>query len=242
MWWLPPSTRATEVSDTYIVRSSGEKARPFGWIEHVGGDRHLARRPVDAVDEAAGLLGVGLVALGVVEDPVRRVGEPDRPIRRDDDVIGRVEPPALEPVDDGRPRAVALVARDPAQAVLAGEDGAVVVERVAVREVGRLEQDRIAIGVGPAADRVAPDIAPQDGVLVGDVDGALGPAGAIGVGRDRRAVGDQAVEARVEDDPGDRLRGTEARLIAPPRRVAGRRADGPRADARPDGARGRARS
>ena len=32
MWWLPPSIRATDVSDTYIVRSSGENARPFGWM------------------------------------------------------------------------------------------------------------------------------------------------------------------------------------------------------------------
>ena len=31
MWWLPPSIRAAEVSDTYSTRSSGEKARPFGW-------------------------------------------------------------------------------------------------------------------------------------------------------------------------------------------------------------------
>ena len=54
----------------------------------------------------------------------------------DDDVVGRVEPRAPVAVDDGRPRAVALVARDAARPVLAGEDPAVVVERVTVGEVG----------------------------------------------------------------------------------------------------------
>ncbi len=57
-------------------------------------DRQLARGAVQAVDEAALQLGIGLVALGIVEDPVRRVGEPDRAIGGDDDVVGRVEPRA----------------------------------------------------------------------------------------------------------------------------------------------------
>ena len=114
-------------------------------------------------------------------------------------------------VDDGRPRTVALVAGDAAQAVLAGEDRAVVVERVAVGEIGRLEQDAVAIGVGPAADRVAADVAPQDGILVGHVDGALRPDRAAGVWGDRCRFGDQALESRVGHDPRDPLRHAEAR-------------------------------
>ena len=175
------------------------------------GDRQLAGRPVQAVDEAAVLLGVGLVALGIVEDPVWRVAEPDRAVGGDDDVVGRVEPRPAEPVHDGRSRPIALVARDPAQAVLAGEDRAVVVERVAVGEVGRLEEDGVAVGVGPAADRVASDVAPQHGVLVWDVDGPLGPDRAAGVGRDRRPVRDETVETRVEDDARDGLGGAQGR-------------------------------
>ena len=31
MWWLPPGTRAIDVSDTYRIVSSGENARPLGW-------------------------------------------------------------------------------------------------------------------------------------------------------------------------------------------------------------------
>ena len=164
-----------------MTLSSGEKASPFGWTRSRLATVTSPDLSVHAVDEAAVLLGVGLVALRVVEDPVRRIGEPDRAVGGDDDVVRRVEPPGPEPVDHRRARAVAFVARDPAPAVLAGEDRAVVVERVAVGEVRRLEQDLIAVGIGPAADGVAPDVAPEDGVLVGDVDGSLGPDGAVGV-------------------------------------------------------------
>jgi hypothetical protein len=47
------------VSETYSVRSSAEKASPFGWIEVVGHDARHAGRGIDAVDVAAADLALG---------------------------------------------------------------------------------------------------------------------------------------------------------------------------------------
>ena len=220
MWWLPPPGRAIEVSETYIDALVGREGEPVRVDEVAAGDRHLAARPVDAVDEAAVLLGVGLVALGVVEDPVRRIGEPDRAVGGDDDVVRRVEPPAPEPVDDRRARAVALVARDPAQAVLAGEDRAVVVERVAVGEVRRLEEDadrrrRPTSGGRRCSGRRSTGRRPRRG-------GRRGPrprwrrrrAGVIGVpsGTRRSKRGSKATRVTGTDTPSRSLIGRPPRL------------------------------
>ena len=82
----------------------GRERQPVGVDQEVGRLRQLARRAIEAEDEAATKLGVGLVALAVVEDPVRRIGEPDRPVGGDDQVVRGVEPVAL---DSDRPRSSA---------------------------------------------------------------------------------------------------------------------------------------
>ena len=107
--------------------------------EVVAHDGQLAGHPIEPEDEAAAQLRVGLVALVVVKDPVRRIGEPDRAVGRHDDVIRGVEPLALEAIHDRRPRPVRLVARHAPRAVLAGKDPRVLVERVAVREIRAVE-------------------------------------------------------------------------------------------------------
>ena len=67
----------------HVERPLVERERePVGVDEGVGRDGQLAGRAVQPEDEAATQLGVGLVALPVVEDPVGRVGEPDRAVRR----------------------------------------------------------------------------------------------------------------------------------------------------------------
>ena len=221
----------------HVERPLVERERePVGVDEGVGRDRQLAGRAVQPEHEAATQLGVGLVALPVVEDPVRRIGEPDRSVRGDDDVVRRVEPPALVPVDDGRAAAIGLVARDASQAVLAGEDAPVVVERVAVGEIGRAVEVGDAVGGRPAMDDVAPHVAPDQGVLARHVDGPLGPQTAARV-PDEFGVGrDEALEARIAHDPLDRTRrhGHDAE--------SRRRDRGAHPGARPGGARDRARS
>ena len=182
---------------TAIV-SSGEKASPLGWRIGVRRDGQLPAVAIEPEDEAAAELRVGPVALRVIEDAVGRIGEPDRPVRGDHDVVGRVQPVTLVAIDDGRARAVRLVPGDPPRAVLAGEDRAVAIERVAVGEVRRpVEVAGAGRGV-PSAHDVAPDIAPDQRVVRRQVDRSLGPDRAVGEGRDGRAGGDQPIEPRVE--------------------------------------------
>ncbi len=243
MWWLPPSIRAVDVSDTYSDRLVGREGEAVRVDEVVADDRQLAGRPVEPEDEAAAQLRVGLVALAVVEDAVRRIGEPDRAVGRDDDVVRRVEPLALVPVDDRRPRPVALVARDAARC-RARRRGPCRRGRACGRSRSRTAgRARVgAVGRRPAAHDVAPDVAPDDGVLVGDVDRALGPGRAVGEpDAARRPAGTRRSKRGSRTTRSTVVSVTSAALRCRCGRTAGRRRRLP-CDARPDGVRGRARS
>ena len=93
------------------------------------------------------------------------------------------------------------------------------VERVAVGEIRWAVEVGDAVGLGPAVDDVAPDVAPDDGVVARHVDRALGPQRAAGE-PDQFGVGrHETLESRIADDPLDRARGDGHR--APPRSVTG---------------------
>ena len=170
---LDPRDRGVRHVQRPLVGREGQAVRVD---QVVGRDRQLAGRAVEPEDEAATQLGVGLVALAVVEDPVRRIGEPDRAVGGDDDVVRRVEPPALEPVDDGRARAVGLVARDAPRA-RARRRGPARRGRACGR--WRNRTGGRSRSTPSAADQrrttLRRHVAPDDGVLVGHVDGPLGP-------------------------------------------------------------------
>ena len=132
------------------------------WAQHaLGDDRRLAGAGIEAVDVGADL-GLRLVALVVGEDAEGGIGEPDRAVRLHDHVVGRVEPLAVELVDQRRDRAVVLGARDAPPAVLAGDEPALAVARVAVGEVRGLavDADRARLLL-PLQDAVVGDVAPQ---------------------------------------------------------------------------------
>ena len=211
-----PGDRGIRHVQGRLVGREGEAVRVDEVVAH---DRQLAGHPIEPEDEAAAQLRVGLVALVVVEDPVRRIGEPDRAVGRHDDVVRGVEPLALEPIHDRRPRPVRLVARHASRAVLAGEDPPVMIERVAVREIGRPDELRGAVGLRPAAHDVAPDVAPDDGIVVGQVDRALGPDRAVGEPGDHGVRRDERLESWVADDPFDRhtIHAPDASRSAPAR-------------------------
>ena len=116
--------------------SSGEKARPFGLTKSVATAVTSPVVGIDAIDVAgADLLRRG-VAFVVGIDAVGRIGEPDRTVRLHDDVVGRIEALALEAVGEHAPRAVVLDARDAAAAMLARDEPALAVDRMAVVIVG----------------------------------------------------------------------------------------------------------
>src|SRR5690606_12516396 len=100
---------------------------------HVGDDRRdRARLAIDAIDIARADLADRLVALIVAVDAVHRIGEPDRAIRPDDGIVGRVELFAVELVGEGGDGAVMLGAADPAAAMLAGDEATLTVDGIAV--------------------------------------------------------------------------------------------------------------
>src|SRR6185503_9351392 len=180
----------------------GREAQPVG-SEHALGDYSgLQGVGIDPVD--VGLdLGLGLVALVVGEDAEGRIGEPDRAIRLHHHVVGRVEPLAVEAVDQHRNGPVVLGARDAASAVRAADQAPLTVARVAVGEVGGLAVDADGTCLLlPLEDAIVGDIAPQQVTPVAEVDGTLRPA-ATGV-EPLHAGKLQPVllEARIERDDG----------------------------------------
>src|ERR1700754_4752941 len=137
--------------------------------------RDLARLSINAI-YARRQFRVSWRTLIKAVDREARVGEPDRAIRFDDDIVRRIETSALIAVCEYRNRAVVLGARDSACLVLAGNEPAFVVARVAVRVVRRLTKCRDRTGRAiPAQDAVVRYIAPQQAVSVVEPDGTLGP-------------------------------------------------------------------
>ena len=87
---------------------------------------------IDPVDMAGADLAFGLVALIVGLDAVGGIGEPDRAVGLHHHVVRRIEALALPAVGDGDDRAVMLGAADAAAGMLAGDQPALAVDRVAV--------------------------------------------------------------------------------------------------------------
>src|SRR6185312_13761932 len=122
------SARLDDVKARF-ARREAETVRP---ADIVGDDRHLAAAAVDAVDAGDRQLGLGAIAFVLAADPERRVGEPDRAVGFDDDVIRRIERLALEAVAQGGDGAVVLGAAYLAAAMLAGDEAALTIAGVAV--------------------------------------------------------------------------------------------------------------
>ena len=210
MWRGPFSTWLTPVSATYSDALVRREREPVGshHVGHLGRDRAVG---VDPVDVARPDLALGRVPLGVAVDPVGRVGEPDRTVGCDDDVVRAVEPHAVEPVGEHGPCAVVLEAHDGTGAVLAGDHSALAVQGVSVAEVRRLVGDRHPTGRDVESHpAVAPDVAPEQRVGRRQVDGALGPGATVGQVMEQRLGVEQALEPRVQqvvDRRGRRTRG-----------------------------------
>ena len=185
--------RIGDVEDRLV----GREGEAVGLGEIVGDDADLAALRIDPVDVAAGLLHLGLVALVVAHDPVVRIGEPDRAVRLDHHVVGRIEPLALVGVGDDRDRAVGFGAGDAARAVLAGDQPPLAVARVAVGVVGVGAEDVDAAVPGPAHHAVVGDVAPDQLVGVGEPDRPLRPAAFVVEQLDLRRAVDEEGEALV---------------------------------------------
>ena len=159
-----------------LVEREGE---PVGPHEVVGDDAAGASDGVEAVDVTAADLALGTMTLVVAVDAVRRIGEPDRAVGSDDDVVGAVEPLALVPVGEHGDRTIVFGPRHPPVPVLAGHEPSLGVERVAVRVSRRVTE--LADGAGdlvPAQDAIVGNVADEEEPARRDVDRSLGPPAA----------------------------------------------------------------
>ena len=181
------------------VRREGEAVGP----EHiVGHDRRCPGRRIEPVDVLAEFR-LGLVAFVIAEDAEDRIGEPDRIICRDHDVVRRIQALALEAVHQDRDGAVIFRARDPAPAVLAGHEPSLAVARVAIGEIRRLPVDADGAGLFlPLHDPVVGNVAPQEIAAVAEPHRALGPATSRRQTLDGGEFQPIGLETRVERDDG----------------------------------------
>ena len=206
---------------------AGREAESVRRADLVGDPGDRAGRAVDAVDRQRQLL-LGRMAFVTAADAVRRVGEPDAAVGVDDDIVRRVQTPALETVRDDRHRAGVLVARHAPAAVLAGDLTPRVVERVAVAVAGRAAEDAdVAVLLQPAHLAVVRDVAP-DQIASAAVPGRpFRPQRAGVVPADRRVEEDVGPEPRVERDD-VRIRVVERGSSRPVARFVRRQAPLPR--------------
>src|SRR5260221_3552403 len=130
---------------------------------------------IEAEAVAGAELALALAPLVGAEDAVGRIGEPDAAIRLDDDIVGRVEPLAAVVVGEHGDAAVRLGAGDAARAVLAGDEAALAVARIAVAVVRGLPEDAHAGTLDELHDAVVRDVAPQESIAVGEIDRPFGP-------------------------------------------------------------------
>ncbi len=121
--------RIVDVEHAFVRR----ERKTVGRDERVGDERHGAEIGRDAVH--AGKLQVPLLG----DDVVVRIGEEDRAVGLDHDVVGAIEATPLKTVGDHREAAIELAPRDAPCLVLAGEQATLEVAREPVGPVGRLE-------------------------------------------------------------------------------------------------------
>src|ERR1700745_87411 len=96
------------------------------------GKRYFAGAAIDPVDIGGADLGFALPSLIVAVDPVGRIGEEDRTVRFDHDIVGRIQsaPPML--VGKYGDRTIVLGPADASRKVLAGNEPSLAVDRIAV--------------------------------------------------------------------------------------------------------------
>src|SRR5919106_481890 len=196
----------------------GRECEAVRLVESVGGDQQAVGARVIAVDEIAEL-GLGPEALPV---PVARVGEPDRAVAPDYDVVGRVQAEAAERPDDRLGGACGAVdARDARgrleRSLLADHERAVAVQKHAVCDVGVVAHGRDSCRVEREAQSVEGEPPDRDawyaalvtsrhgrevqGVLLRGVHGSLVSLDVDDVGERRRRADDVLEALVVRDEP-----------------------------------------
>ena len=146
--------------------------------------------------------------------PIRRIGEVDRPLRIDDRIVRAVESLAFESIGERHVfglgiRPIGIEPRDAAIAVLAQNQAALAIEGQAVgarfaaawivaRVAGWFEEQLDAIFRVPPHEGVVGNIGAQQEVAVANPDWAFAPGHALANDLDLRIERQQLIERRVE--------------------------------------------
>src|SRR5712671_6721822 len=128
-------TRPRTGFDNVELSLIGRKTKTVWPVDVAGYDRGGGGPAVHSIDVGRQFRR-RLLAFVITEDAEGRIGEPDRTVGFDDHVVRRVEPLAVEPVENDGDRAVILGAGDPPPLVLAGDEPALAVAAIAVGVVG----------------------------------------------------------------------------------------------------------
>ena len=170
-------------------------------IEQVGDHRVQPAVGAEPVHVGGGLVGFGPFTFPFAIDAEYRVGEPDRVVGLDHDVVGRIEPFAVETVGQHGDLAVVLGTRDAtSDRMLAGDQAPLAVTHIAVGVVGALAKHaEAAVGLVVLHDAVVRDVAHQQIAAGRKIRRTLGPAHAGGELLDGAAVDTVFAEARVEN-------------------------------------------
>src|SRR5262249_2029788 len=176
----------------------GREAQPGRPVEVGGHHGRLAAARVEPVDIARQLEG-RLVPFIVHQNAIARIGEPDRPVGVDYDIVRRVKALAVESIHQHRDPPVVLSARHPPRAVLATDQPPLVIAGVAIAVVGRRAEDRHRAGLlAPAQDAVVRDIREEQKAAIAEPDRPLGPARTGPQPLDCGAAEAVLVEARID--------------------------------------------
>ena len=178
------------------LRFIRRERQPVGTLHIVGHHGDRAGLAIDAIDVGRQFRLV-LLALVIAEQAERRIGEPDRAVRLHHDVVRRVQLLALIAVGQHGDRAVILGADHAPAAMLAGDQAALTVARVAVGVVGGLAEDADRAGLFfPLQDAVVGNVAPQHVAAVAEIHRPFRPAAPGGKALHRGERQAIAVEAR----------------------------------------------
>jgi len=140
------------------------------------------------------------VAFIVAQDAVSRIGKPDAAVGVYGQIVRSIEQLALEVVGQHGDGSVVFGARDPACIVLAGNETALAIARVAVAVIRRLAEDADFSSVfEPAQDAIVGNVAPQQIPAVTEPNRAFGPAASGVEALDDSIGGDELRKARIED-------------------------------------------
>ena len=125
------------------------------------------------------------------------VGEPDRAVRFDHNIIGRVQGLAVKAVGNHRDGSVKFGPGYAACAMFAGQQPALTVAGVAVGIVRRAAEGRQPRAGRPAQDAVVRNVGKQQTVGIAEPDRAFGPVKAGGKLLDRGIAHDKGAKTRI---------------------------------------------